>query len=86
MGIYSIKKMAAVKAKGKEKGIGVGIRSSYLRVVGIQVDTEGAGKDPDDRVGCEKHIVRFGGSFYLLVSWLQAAAPPDPSLHRRKKS
>ncbi|MEQ2193879.1 minichromosome maintenance protein 5 [Xenoophorus captivus] len=45
VGIYSIKKVAAAKSKaGKEKGIGVGIRSSYLRVVGIQVDTEGAGK------------------------------------------
>lgn len=44
MGIYSIKKMAAAKAKGKEKSAGVGIRASYLRVVGIQVDTEGAGK------------------------------------------
>lgn len=45
MGIYSIKKVAAVKAKGKDKSVGVGIRASYLRVVGIQVDTEGAGKD-----------------------------------------
>lgn len=45
MGIYSIKKVATLKAKGKEKGVGVGIRASYLRVVGIQVDTEGAGKD-----------------------------------------
>lgn len=43
MGIYSIKKVAATKAKGKERGVGVGIRASYLRVVGIQVDTEGAG-------------------------------------------
>lgn len=41
VGIYSIKRMAA--AKGKERGVGVGIRASYLRVVGIQVDTEGAG-------------------------------------------
>lgn len=45
MGIYSIKKMAAAKTKGKEKSAGVGIRTSYLRVVGIQVDTEGAGKN-----------------------------------------
>lgn len=45
MGIYSIKKMAAPKAKGKERGVGVGIRASYLRVVGIQVDTEGAGEE-----------------------------------------
>lgn len=44
MGIYSIKKMAAAKAKGKEKSVGVGIRASYLRVVGIQMDTEGAGE------------------------------------------
>lgn len=44
MGIYSIKKMAAAKTKGKEKSAGVGIRASYLRVVGIQVDTEGAGR------------------------------------------
>lgn len=44
MGIYSIKKVAATKGRaGKEKGVGVGIRSSYLRVVGIQVDTDGAG-------------------------------------------
>lgn len=44
MGIYSIKKVAAAKAKGKEKNAGVGLRSSYLRVVGIQADTEGAGR------------------------------------------
>uniref|UniRef100_A0A672GWI1 DNA replication licensing factor MCM5 n=1 Tax=Salarias fasciatus TaxID=181472 RepID=A0A672GWI1_SALFA len=44
MGIYSIKNMAATKTKGKEKGVGVGIRASYLRVVGIQMDTEGAGR------------------------------------------
>lgn len=44
MGIYSIKKMAAAKAKGKESS-GMGIRASYLRVVGIQVDTEGSGTD-----------------------------------------
>ena len=44
MGIYSIKKMAAAKTYGREKSSGVGIRASYLRVVGIQVDTEGAGE------------------------------------------
>lgn len=44
MGIYSIKKGAATKAKGRDKGAAVGIRSAYLRVVGIQVDTEGAGE------------------------------------------
>uniref|UniRef100_A0AAQ4NT42 DNA replication licensing factor MCM5 n=1 Tax=Gasterosteus aculeatus aculeatus TaxID=481459 RepID=A0AAQ4NT42_GASAC len=44
VGIYSIKKTAAVKPHGREKSSGVGIRASYLRVVGIQVDTEGAGR------------------------------------------
>uniref|UniRef100_A0A4W4EXD5 DNA replication licensing factor MCM5 n=1 Tax=Electrophorus electricus TaxID=8005 RepID=A0A4W4EXD5_ELEEL len=44
MGIYSIKKVAQLKNKGRDKGAGVGIRSAYLRVVGIQVDTEGAGR------------------------------------------
>uniref|UniRef100_A0A8C3G4J4 DNA replication licensing factor MCM5 n=1 Tax=Cyclopterus lumpus TaxID=8103 RepID=A0A8C3G4J4_CYCLU len=44
VGIYSIKKTAPVKAKGREKSAGVGIRASYLRVVGIQVDTEGVGR------------------------------------------
>ena len=43
MGIFSIKKVAAAKAKGHDKSAGVGIRASYLRVVGIQVDTDGAG-------------------------------------------
>uniref|UniRef100_A0A8C8IKY7 DNA replication licensing factor MCM5 n=1 Tax=Oncorhynchus tshawytscha TaxID=74940 RepID=A0A8C8IKY7_ONCTS len=44
MGIYSIKKVAQAKGKGRDKSAGVGIRSSYLRVVGIQQDTEGAGR------------------------------------------
>ncbi len=43
MGIYSIKKVAQIKAKGHDKGAGVGIRAAYLRVVGLEVDTEGAG-------------------------------------------
>lgn len=56
MGIYSIKKMAAAKTKGKERSAGVGIRSSYLRVVGIQMDTEGAGKDE----GLHHHVPACG--------------------------
>ncbi|KAH0616946.1 hypothetical protein JD844_028446 [Phrynosoma platyrhinos] len=43
MGIYSIKKAGVTKNKGRDN-IGVGIRSSYIRVVGIQVDTEGSGR------------------------------------------
>lgn len=43
MGIYSIKKSAQSKTKSRYN-VGVGIRSAYIRVVGIQVDTEGSGE------------------------------------------
>ncbi|XP_030062648.1 DNA replication licensing factor MCM5 [Microcaecilia unicolor] len=43
MGIYSIKKTGKTSSKGRDR-VGVGIRSAYVRVVGIQVDTEGAGR------------------------------------------
>ncbi|MEE6508186.1 hypothetical protein FKM82_019622 [Ascaphus truei] len=43
MGIYSIRKAGKTSTKGRDR-VGVGIRSSYVRVVGIQVDTEGAGR------------------------------------------
>ncbi|CAM4456637.1 DNA replication licensing factor MCM5 isoform X1 [Lepidochelys kempii] len=43
MGIYSIKKSGQTKSKGRDN-VGVGIRSSYIRVVGIQVDTDGSGR------------------------------------------
>ncbi|XP_069053275.1 DNA replication licensing factor MCM5 [Lepisosteus oculatus] len=43
MGIYSIRKAGKTSSKGRDRA-GVGLRSSYLRVVGIQVDTEGAGR------------------------------------------
>ncbi|XP_065508827.1 DNA replication licensing factor MCM5 isoform X2 [Caloenas nicobarica] len=42
MGIYSIKKSAQSKNRRRDN-VGVGIRSAYIRVVGIQVDVEGSG-------------------------------------------
>ncbi|XP_032869258.1 DNA replication licensing factor MCM5 [Amblyraja radiata] len=42
MGIYSIRKSGGTTTKGRDR-VGVGIRGSYIRVVGIQVDTEGTG-------------------------------------------
>ncbi|KFP80572.1 DNA replication licensing factor MCM5, partial [Apaloderma vittatum] len=42
MGIYSIKKSAQSKNRSRDN-VGVGIRSAYIRVVGIQVDVEGSG-------------------------------------------
>uniref|UniRef100_H3A8U4 DNA replication licensing factor MCM5 n=1 Tax=Latimeria chalumnae TaxID=7897 RepID=H3A8U4_LATCH len=41
IGIYSIKKAGKTSSKGRDR-VGVGIRSSYIRVVGIQIDTEGS--------------------------------------------
>ncbi|KAL7982367.1 hypothetical protein Chor_009965 [Crotalus horridus] len=43
IGVYSIKKAGLTKIKSRNNA-GVGIRSSYIRVVGIQVDTEGSGR------------------------------------------
>ncbi|XP_022374772.1 DNA replication licensing factor MCM5 isoform X2 [Enhydra lutris kenyoni] len=43
MGIYSIKKFGLTSNKGRDR-VGVGIRSAYVRVLGIQVDTDGSGR------------------------------------------
>merc|ERR1719154_935877 len=42
IGIYSIRKMAKL-GRGAEKGA-VGVKMPYLRVVGLTIDTEGAGR------------------------------------------
>lgn len=41
MGIYSIKKFGLTTSRGRDR-VGVGIRSAYIRVLGIQVDTDGS--------------------------------------------
>ncbi|XP_023287365.1 DNA replication licensing factor MCM5 [Seriola lalandi dorsalis] len=77
MGIYSIKKMAAAKAKGKEKSAGVGIRASYLRVVGIQVDTEGAGRGATGSVSPqeEEELRALAASPNVYDSLARSVAP-----------
>merc|ERR1712106_394116 len=42
IGVYSIRKMTKI-GRGSEKGA-VGVKMPYLRVVGLQVETEGAGR------------------------------------------
>lgn len=86
MGIYSIKKMAAVKAKGKEKGVGVGIRASYLRVVGIQVDTEGAGKDFTLTLHICRNLQALVNFFKISRFLFQVVGLRDQCLHRRRRS
>ncbi|KAA8585637.1 hypothetical protein FQN60_004331 [Etheostoma spectabile] len=77
MGIYSIKKMAATKARGNEKSAGVGIRASYLRVVGIQVDTEGAGRGATGSVSPleEEELRALAASPNVYGSLARSVAP-----------
>lgn len=90
VGIYSIKKMAAAKAKGKEKSAGVGIRSSYLRVVGIQLDTEGAGNDEHLHhwcYGCNLSMCKENYRTQLIDFFVfQVAVLLDQCLHRKRRS
>ncbi|XP_033127896.1 DNA replication licensing factor MCM5-like [Anneissia japonica] len=44
LGIYSIKKSNPVSKRGSRNKVSVGIRSPYIRVVGVKVDTDGAGR------------------------------------------
>ena len=46
-GIYSIKKAQKMSSKKSERGA-VGVRAPYLRVVGVQVETEGLGRASSD--------------------------------------
>ena len=46
IGVYSIRKMAKV-GRGGEKGA-VGVRMPYLRVIGLQIETEGSGRTSAD--------------------------------------
>ena len=47
LGIYSIKKSAKMSSKKSERGA-VGVRAPYIRVLGIQVETEGMGRTSKD--------------------------------------
>lgn len=85
MGIYSIKKVAQTKAKGRDKGAGVGIRAAYLRVVGIEVDTEGAGEHVQNIMGKHLSWVENGNS-HVLLTVFQAVEPLVQSPLRRKRS
>uniref|UniRef100_A0AAR2IT29 DNA replication licensing factor MCM5 n=1 Tax=Pygocentrus nattereri TaxID=42514 RepID=A0AAR2IT29_PYGNA len=77
MGIYSIKKMAQAKTKGRDKGAGVGIRSAYLRVVGIEVDTEGAGRGATGSVSPqeEEELRALAASPSICESIARSLAP-----------
>ncbi|XP_020514567.1 DNA replication licensing factor MCM5 [Labrus bergylta] len=76
VGIFSIKKMA-IKTGGKDKSSGVGIRTSYLRVVGIQVDTEGAGRGATGSVSPqeEEELRGLAASPNIYDSLARSVAP-----------
>ncbi|XP_028398778.1 DNA replication licensing factor mcm5-like [Dendronephthya gigantea] len=54
MGIYSIKKSGKLNKKDKKENVGVGLRRPYLRVVGIQVDTDGPGRSAPNAVDMQE--------------------------------
>ncbi|XP_015836849.2 DNA replication licensing factor Mcm5 [Tribolium castaneum] len=54
LGIYSIKKIAKVgRRDDRERGT-TGVRAPYIRVVGVQLDTEGVGGSPTSVVTAEE--------------------------------
>lgn len=65
MGIYSIKKYGLNSSRGRDR-VGVGIRSSYIRVLGIQVDTDGSGE------------LALGPGMALLEGWLARRPQREP--------
>ncbi len=86
MGIYSIKKVAQTKAKGRDKGAGVGIRAAYLRVVGIEVDTEGAGEHVGKLLFFWLKTASLFSHSHVLLTVFQAVEPLVQFLLRRKRS
>ena len=48
LGIYSIKKSFAQKAGKGGKNDNVGVRAPYMRVIGIEVETDGTGRTSRD--------------------------------------
>lgn len=74
MGIYSIKKFGLTSNRGRDR-VGVGIRSAYVRVLGIQVDTDGSGEFGLWGSGCAvSWAVSLQG--YGQASW--SPRPPVP--------
>lgn len=75
MGIYSIKKFGLTSSKGRDR-VGVGIRSSYIRVLGIQVDTDGSG---ELALGsCQKAVLRPGRAHVVFLNYCWAASLFSP--------
>ncbi|XP_041098126.1 DNA replication licensing factor MCM5 [Polyodon spathula] len=77
MGIYSIKKSGnPSRSKGRDR-VGVGIRSSYIRVVGIQVDTEGVGRSVVGAISPqeEEEIRRLAATPNVFESIAKSIAP-----------
>lgn len=66
MGIYSIKKSGKLNKKDNKENVGVGLRRPYLRVVGIQVETDGPGRSGGGTISPEEE-----------EEFRQVAARPD---------
>lgn len=87
LGILSIKKVVKAGARpgSKDKAL-VGIRSSYIRVVGIQVDGENSGSGMFTEIFKILNNVNLIVSFILIhCLYLQALFPLKPLLQLKKK-
>ncbi|GLV39625.1 Minichromosome maintenance 5 [Carabus blaptoides fortunei] len=76
LGIYCIKKIAKSKKNYREKAI-TGVRSAYIRVLGIHVDTEGVGSSKCGLVSAEEEELfrRMAGSANLYEKIANSIAP-----------
>eukprot|EP00095_Tigriopus_kingsejongensis_P004487 maker-scaffold168_size293125-snap-gene-1.88 protein:Tk04487 transcript:maker-scaffold168_size293125-snap-gene-1.88-mRNA-1 annotation:"dna replication licensing factor mcm5" len=77
LGIYSIKKTSKMSAKRSERSA-VGVRAPYLRVVGVEVDNDGAGRTSRDMRFTneeEEEFRRLAGKPNVLEIFADSIAP-----------
>ncbi|KAJ9587963.1 hypothetical protein L9F63_018608 [Diploptera punctata] len=77
LGIYSIKKIAKPSKRGGREKVIIGVRAPYIRVVGIQVDTDGMGFSTSLPVSSEEEASfrRFASSPNLYERIAKGIAP-----------
>lgn len=77
VGIFSVKKIGKAPKRSSRDKVAVGIRSSYLRVVGIKVDTELSGRTSSTTITAEEEeeFRRFAASPDVYERVARSIAP-----------
>ncbi|CAG5130699.1 unnamed protein product [Candidula unifasciata] len=76
MGIYSIKKATKPSKRNAKDKVNVGIRQPYFRIVGVKVDTEGAGRSvPTLTAAEEDDFRRLAASPNIYETLAKSIAP-----------